>query len=511
MNTKSHKRKRIAYNVISGIGGQVLIIILGFMIPRLFLVNFGSEVNGIVSTINQIFTYLCLLEAGVGLATLQALYSPVAEGDCVKINCILTATDKYYKKTGIVYAVLVVILAIGYSAAVETTLPGVTVFWIVVFCGTPNVISYLVLAKWRLFLQAEGKNYILNNMEAAMYMLVSIGKILLLIFTDNIILVQFMQCVGTLIQVIYFEVYLKKHYSWLNLKEKPDYESISQKSSVLIHQISGVIFNNTDVILLSVFCDFKIVSVYTTYNLFFTYIEKLITATTSGITFSLGQMFHTDKKRFLEFHNAYETLYMVFVFTIYSLVGLFLLPFIRLYTQGVNDINYVDFRLLLLFIGVNLLANGKLPSNQVINFAEHFEQTKNRAITEAVINIVVSVEAIQLWGIYGGLLGTIAALLYRGNDMIFYANHKILKRSVFCTYRKWLVNAGVFAVVIKVASVLNQNQVGYISLFINAGIYGILILILYIVVNFLLERKSFIFLWDYLKEGRRCRNNSMNK
>lgn len=486
-------------------------IVLGFMIPRMFLVNFGSEVNGVVSTINQIFTYLCLLEAGVGLATLQALYQPVASGNSEKINSILAATDRYYKRTGVVYAAFVLILAVGYSAFVKTSLSRETVFLIILFCGVPNIVSYLELAKWRLFLQAEGKNYILNNMETSMYVLVSFGKILLLMFTHNIILVQFMQCVGTLIQVIYFESYFQRHYTWLNLKAEPDYESISQKSSVLIHQISGIIFNNTDVILLSVFCDFRIVSVYTTYNLFFTYIEKLITAITSGITFSLGQMFHSDRKLFLEFHNAYETCYMVFAFTIYTLVGVFLLPFIRLYTAGVNDIDYIDFRLLLLFIAVNLLANGKLPSNQVINFAEHFEQTKNRAVTEAVINILTSVVAIHYWGIYGGLLGTIAALLYRGNDMIFYANHKILKRSVFCTYRKWAVNAGVFLCLMKASFVLEQTQAGYISLFIQAGLCGIIILPLYVGVNFLLERKSFIFMWNYLKEVWRCRNNCTNE
>ena len=38
---------------------------------------------------------------------------------------------------------------------------------------------------------------------------------------------------------------------------KPDFEAISQKNSVLVHQLSGMVFNNTDILLLSFLCDFK--------------------------------------------------------------------------------------------------------------------------------------------------------------------------------------------------------------------------------------------------------------
>lgn len=48
---------------------------------------------------------------------------------------------------------------------------------------------------------------------------------------------------------------------------------------------------------------------------------------------------------------------------------------------------------------------------------------------EAAINVIVSIAAVQFIGIYGVLLGTIAALLYRTNDFIIYANTKILMRS----------------------------------------------------------------------------------
>ena len=56
------KDNRIKYNLLSGILYQVVLIALSFLIPRLYLENFGSEINGILSTIKQIFVYMFLLE-----------------------------------------------------------------------------------------------------------------------------------------------------------------------------------------------------------------------------------------------------------------------------------------------------------------------------------------------------------------------------------------------------------------------------------------------------------------
>ena len=54
------KDNRIKYNLLSGVFYQVVLIALSFLLPRLYLENFGSEVNGVLSTIKQIFVYMLL-------------------------------------------------------------------------------------------------------------------------------------------------------------------------------------------------------------------------------------------------------------------------------------------------------------------------------------------------------------------------------------------------------------------------------------------------------------------
>ena len=89
------KDNRIKYNLLSGITYQIILIVLSFLLPRLYLENFGSEVNGVLSTIKQIFVYMALLESGVGLATTQALYKPVAEKNYGKVSSVISATNNY--------------------------------------------------------------------------------------------------------------------------------------------------------------------------------------------------------------------------------------------------------------------------------------------------------------------------------------------------------------------------------------------------------------------------------
>ena len=83
----------------------------------------------------------------------------------------------------------------------------------------------------------------------------NIGKILVLLFTDSLILIQLVYCLAALVQLFYLYVYAKRNYSWLDFNKKADYKAISQKNSVLVHQLSGMIFNNTDVLLPSLWSD----------------------------------------------------------------------------------------------------------------------------------------------------------------------------------------------------------------------------------------------------------------
>ena len=51
--------------------------------------------------------------------------------------------------------------------------------------------------------------------------------------------------------MIFISWYIRKNYKWLDLSVKPDFKAIAQRGAVFMHQISSLVFSNTDVLILT--------------------------------------------------------------------------------------------------------------------------------------------------------------------------------------------------------------------------------------------------------------------
>lgn len=440
----SENKSRGAKNFLYSALGQVITIAIGLILPRLFIVNYGSETNGLVNSVNQFVVYLSLFEAGLGTVSLQALYGPVAKQDRDAINSVLSVTHIQYKKTAYGYFAALVALSLIYPLIVDSELGYLTVAGVVFFSGFGNVVLFLCQGKYKLLLQAEGKHYITTNLSTIIVILTGISKALLITAGFNVLHVLIAAFVINLIQAVYIYIYIKKKYQWIDLKAKPDYEAIREKNYMLVHQISGLIFHNTDILILTVICGLKVVSVYSMYKLVITHLENVLSTITGSVGFILGQSFNTDLEEYKKKIDFFESYYSAIAFALFTVAQSLFVPFMGLYTKGVEDINYQDYTLAVLFALIAILTAMRTPMLYTINYAGHFRKTTPQTILESVINIVVSLVCVFAFGIYGVLFGTAVALFYRLNDIFIYANKKILGRSPLKTYLIYLVNGVVY-------------------------------------------------------------------
>ncbi|OLS38437.1 polysaccharide biosynthesis C-terminal domain-containing protein [Bacillus sp. MRMR6] len=493
------KSRRGFYNLIFGLGSQLIILALGIVIPRLFLLNFGSEINGLIASISQIFVYLTLLEAGVGAATLQALYKPVSECNYANINGVLAATSSYYKKAGGYYFFAVVALSILYPFLISTQLNTFTIMIVILLAGMGGVLNFFFQGKYILLLTAEGKSYINTTLVTIISILASGVKIILLTQGFNIIILQLAHFIIIMIQILLINIYIKRNYKWVDLTVKPNFDAIKQKNSVVVHEVSTLIFRNTDIILLTIFCNLKVVSVYVLYNMLFGIIDSIVNTVHSSVTFALGQTFHENKAKFVKLYDSFEVLFMAIVFALFSVAYVLIIPFMRLYTEGINDINYIDFWLPTLFVMLKLLSLARTPSNILINIIGHFKETKNSSIIEASINLIVSLLLVNIIGIYGVLCGTIIALLYRSTEIIFYTSRKILYRTPWIPIRRWLINMGIFIIFIGGCSLLNISPITYIQVFLWAVILCVVMVPAYLLISFIFEKAVYNYTLNYFK------------
>lgn len=474
-----------------GILQQLVTLIFGLIVPRLFIQTFGSEMNGLLSSLGNLYSYLALVEAGVGTVAIQALYGPVGRNDKKDINEIMTATANYYNKAGFLYLLGVIAIAVVYPLTVTTTIPRLTIVILVFLNGIGGVINFWVQGKYLVLLQAEGKKYLMSIVTMLIYIVQNIVKIVLLLKGFDVIAIHIGYFMISLCQMSFYFYYMRRNYKWLDLHSRPNKAALSQSNAVLVQQITWMICSNTDILVLTyVAQDLKAVSVYTVYLMVYSTIEKLFSTFFGSFHYVLGQKYNTDREGYLDMHRTYETVSMVGSFALYTIAFVLTTPFMKIYTAGITDVAYVDRYLPFLFAFMHLLSSSREASSRVINFAGHFRQMQWRAILESVINLVASIILVRMLGIHGVLLGTIIAYLYRTNDIIIYANRKVLKRSCWATYRLWLQNMAVFGIVFAVFHFIPLQPANFAQFFMIGIPVGVFICILYLIEACLIDREA---------------------
>ena len=213
------------------------------------------------------------------------------------------------------------------------------------------------------------------NLQTIVAIFSGIMKITLLQWNVNIIIVQIIYCITSLGQMIFILAYIKKKYGWISVNERPNYDALKQKNAVLIHQICSLITNSTDVIVLSMFCNLEVVSIYTVYNMIFAIVYNAVLSINSGVQYALGQAFCKSKDYYIKVVDTYETYYVTIASSLLLVTYIMITPFLRLYTAGA-DINYIDNYFPLMFLIVKLLNSFRNSSMNTITVSGYYGQNK---------------------------------------------------------------------------------------------------------------------------------------
>lgn len=498
--------KKSIYNIIFGIISQFIILGLGIILPRLFILNLGSEANGLIASIGQIYSYVGLIEAGIGATAVQALYKPITQNDKTSICSILSASNIYYKKIGKIYFFCVLILSAIYPFFVSVSFSYFEVVVIVFFLGVGGAINFYLQQNYTILLSAQGDNYVLTAVNLFINILISITKIILLVSGYSIIAIVISQFIITLLRIIFIYIYMKKKYPWLNLNVNPDFKSLSQRNYVLVHQLSYFVYSNTDILILTFFCDLKIVSVYTVYNMLIGVVEGVISTLTSSFLFLLGQLYNESKYQFKIIFEIFDGLYMLVVFILFTCLHILIIPFLRIYTQGVNDINYLDYKLAFLFILLKMVTTLRSQSQNAINFSGYFKETQKFSIVEACINLIISLILVFKIGIYGVLIGSIISTFYKGICVTNFINKKILEYTtieIIIKYLRWIFYLIIFFIISYICLNLNIQCNNYFDILINAVLLFMIVFVIFFIIYILFNinkiKNYYIFFNKYIK------------
>lgn len=482
-------KKKLSKNLIITFLTYAFLLVANIVVSKIILMTYGSEMNGLLSSVNQIFSYVALLEAGIGTATITALYKPITEEDIEGISRVYSASITYYRSVLKWYILCVVAVAFLWPLAIETEIDYWTIFGVVCIQGVSNALTFYFVSATTNYLLASGKNYINVYAHTAITILTYVAKIFVSILGGHILLITLSLLAINALKCGFYWFYKKIKCAEICIQKVVDKSLLKQKNSFLIHEISGCIFAATDLILISIFCDLKIASVYAVYSMILGALSNIIGQVFNSSTYILGNAY-SKREEYSKVHDRFNIIYIAIVFCLYTVVYLLLLPFISVYTKGINDVNYIDRYLPILFVGIQLLSSCRIVDNSLIKIALHAKQTINRTIIESLINIVASILLVNLIGIYGVLIGTLIALIYRTNDIIAYANRKILHRSPLKEYGLYITNFFVFAVFVLLNIVFPIQVYHYGDLIVKGIVVFVLVCIVYGIVNFIVFKNS---------------------
>ena len=476
-------KSKLKKNVIVGLGGQLPVMLLGFILPRVMIVGYGSDVNGLLATISQIFTYMALLEAGIGQAAKNALYQPIVQNDRNQISFILSISRNYFKRLTVYYGAGVVFLAIVLPFVLNTTVDRYLIVVIVLLEGMSGVLTFFFAQTISIMLGADGRSYVNNAIVITDKILSYTVRIIMAECGVNIVLLQTAYFLITVLKVVFYCLYFEREYTWIDLHMASRHEKLKDRNAYIITEVAWTLFSSTDMIVLSMFVDTKISSVYYVYNMIFSGLSFLLNAVYSSINYLLGQTYHTDLKKYEKIHDAFISVFVGGMTVLVSTAYILCIPFIKLYTNGVTDIDYVYKAVPLLFCLVQLFSWSRYIGGNLTGIAGYAKKTSYISMAEALANIFLSLVLVTKFGIVGVLAATVAALPLKVLWCIYISDKKVMHRSYKTTAKILGTNYLLFAIVV----MCNKNLELDISSYGQFAVYAIIITTLLAIMGSLLN------------------------
>ena len=492
----SQRGKRLKWNTVSSLVFQITTVVCGFILPRLILKSYGSEVNGLVNSIAQFLHIISFLELGVGAVVQSSLYKPLSDHDDLAISKIVRSADRFFSKIAIILLVYVVFLIICYPFLVNRNFGYLYTATLIISISISSFTQYYFGVVDSLLLSADQRGYIQYTTQTAILITNTLACALLIMADAPIQMVKLVTSCIFLLRPIFLRYYVNHHYN-IDRKIELTEEPIKQKWNGIAQHVAAVVLDQTDIIVLTTFSTLSNVSIYSVYHLVIYGVKNLFLSVTNGFQALMGEMLAKGEMEGLRaFFDRTEWLLHTGTTFVFGCTGVLVVPFVIVYTKGITDANYV----VPLFASLITLAHAghclRLPYSILILAAGHYKQTQGCYIFAAVLNIVVSILTVKMWGLIGVAIGTLCAMLYQTVWMAWYDSRYILEIPIKHFFRHIavdLLSTGLAVLLTARIPLISQTYAGWVLL---AAIDAVIWAVVIILVNLLFYREMVAYFWN---------------
>lgn len=454
----------------------------GFIVPRLILGTYGSNVNGLVNSVTQFLGVITLLDLGVGAVVQSSLYKPLAAKDGTTVSKIFVSANRFFKRLALMLLIYVVVLMAVYPLIVNKNFG---FFYTVALIGSICISSfaqYYFGIVNSLLLTADQKGYIQYTAQIVAIIINTVACAILIKLGCTIQIVKLTTSLIFLCRPLFLKWYVQRHYE-IDRKILYDEEPIKQKWNGMAQHFASYVLGGTDNIVLTLFSTLANVSIYSVYNIVIIGVKNALLSMTNGFQSLIGEMLaKKETEKLNNFFGYVEWFLHTGTTLVFGCTGVLIVSFVKVYTNGIDDADYIQPLFAILITIANAGHCLRLPYNIMILAAGHYKQTQSNYIIAMVLNIVISIATVKLWGLIGVAIGTLIAMFYQTVWMAWYDSKNIIN----WPFKTFLKQCGVDAITVIIASLATFKipllSVSYHAWFIQAievfAIWCVIVLII---------------------------------
>lgn len=492
------------FNFVSSFFPWVILAILGFIKIKLFIYYFGAELNGLIQLSHQIFAFLTISSMGFGSAIIYSLYKPLSNKDFKKVSELFVGSRKIFRIIGIIIFIGGLIAAIITPFVIyNLQISKIYVFLILLLYAIDYLSMYFMVAPYKVLLEADQKTYKTNIIINSRHFIFRLIELVLIINRVDILLIIIGSIIANFIANLFIIKIVRKDYTLLNKKAIPDTTPLNMTKDVFVHRINNVVFNNVDIILLSLTQGLVIVSIYGAYNYIVQFLRQSVAFIFRAPQASFGNLFINKEKKGIEKFKIFNEYLSLSFYLSLILIPIFVVSVASFVEIWINQ-NFVLSFTVIIFFGIILWYEFMLaPLITVVESNGMFKNTKRIVLISSIINMLISIILVKFLGILGVLIGTVVSYAFVNHIMyVRYVYKNILGQKIILYYRKYII----FIIFLILSILFNKFIIDFLSLYYESNlitwvVHTLLIGViqfLFITILFMVFYKSFRKLFSRL-------------
>lgn len=397
------------YNSFFGIFSMIIVGFISFIKISIIINTIGQEYNGLNNLYTQIFSFLMIGEAGIGLATTSILYEHIESKNIREINKVISGSRIILSKIlCIVFFCVISISPFIRFLIKDNTLNNYFIsITFILFSFRLLFIQYFQPLKG--FVAANQDEYIIKIFQIITSLTIGLSEIIVLYTSKSYIKMILCGVVLSIILEILNYLYLKKKYKEILyfFKEK-NYEAKKYTKELIKVNIVGTVAKSVDPIIISRILGLIITSIYSNYNYVQSFLLTIVGTGLGGFTHYFGNVFIKKdiemKSKFDNYILCSNFLATFFTIMFYCMIQDFI-------TLWINKENKLDLMTTILFSLLVYLYIFMKPMNTLVVTNKFFELASKSALYETIINLFISIILVQKIGLKGVLIGSICSFL----------------------------------------------------------------------------------------------------